>query len=173
MTICSLSLLALFVKEIFEDEKSSLNSLDAIALSIGPGSYTGLRIGLSFAKGIAFSLKKPIIPVDTMETLNNSIEDTDYFIVLSAYKDYFYIQEYRNRKKYKSTIFDKIDKIKNTKTVYGYDSNKIGKNIIEVLPSSMKVANIAYHNYDNYICSNIKSINPNYIKPIQFKKNIS
>ena len=86
------SLLAIFVDEIFKDSELSLNLLDAIALSIGPGSYTGLRIGCSFAKGIAFSLSKPIIPINTLESLNYSIQDSNYFIVSSAYKDYFFIQ---------------------------------------------------------------------------------
>ena len=77
------SLLGLFVEQIFKKNQDlSLNSLDAIALSIGPGSYTGLRIGCSFAKGLAFSLSKPIIPINTIESLNNSIDDSNYFIVL-------------------------------------------------------------------------------------------
>ena len=50
------SLLASFVDQIFKETALNINLIDAIALSIGPGSYTGLRIGLSFTKGIAFYL---------------------------------------------------------------------------------------------------------------------
>ena len=47
----------------------SLSSIDALAVSIGPGSFTGLRIGLSFTKGLAFSKNLPIIPISTMMAL--------------------------------------------------------------------------------------------------------
>ena len=52
-----------------------LKSIDAIAVSIGPGSFTGLRIGLSFAKGLAFSQELPIIPVPTMMSLAYEIKE--------------------------------------------------------------------------------------------------
>ena len=52
-----------------------LKCIDAIAVSIGPGSFTGLRIGLSFAKGLAFSQELPIIPVPTMMSLAYQIKE--------------------------------------------------------------------------------------------------
>lgn len=47
----------------------SLNDLDAVAVSNGPGSYTGLRVGLSTAKGIVYALNKPLILLDTLEVI--------------------------------------------------------------------------------------------------------
>ena len=166
-------LLAPFVNKLFKDANIEISNLDAIALSIGPGSYTGLRIGLSFAKGMAFSLTKPIIPINTIETLDDSINESNYFIIVHAYKDYFFIQEYRNGKAFNDIIFDTIDIISSKAIVYGYSGGKINRDIIEIFPSSLKVANVAYANYNKYICHNIKSIKPNYIKPIQFKKKMS
>ncbi len=167
------SLLVQFVDDIFKNNNIDISSLDAIALSIGPGSYTGLRIGLSFAKGIAFSLNKPIIPIDSIDSINDSINDSNYFIILPAYKNHFYIQEYREGAKLNDVVFDTIDFIKNNSVIYGYSENKLEKNITIINPSSINVANVAYKHYDNYICHNIKSIKPNYIKPIQFKEKIS
>ena len=54
-----------------------LNTLDAIAVSMGPGSFTGLRIGSATAKGLGLALDKPIIPVPTVDALAYNIWDTD------------------------------------------------------------------------------------------------
>ncbi len=62
-------LLAPFVERAMEEVKRKEWKLDAVAVSIGPGSYTGLRIGLSLAKGLAFSLGVPLIGVSTLKIL--------------------------------------------------------------------------------------------------------
>jgi tRNA threonylcarbamoyladenosine biosynthesis protein TsaB len=56
----------------------ALNDLDAVAVSIGPGSYTGLRVGLSAAKGICYGLDKPLIAISTLEALAyGAVESSD------------------------------------------------------------------------------------------------
>lgn len=62
-------LLAPYVERAMEEVKRKEWKLDAVAVSIGPGSYTGLRIGLSLAKGLAFSLGIPLIGVSTLKIL--------------------------------------------------------------------------------------------------------
>ena len=61
--------LAPFVEKCMEELKRKEDKLDAVAVSIGPGSYTGLRIGLSLAKGVAFSQDIPLIGVSTLQIL--------------------------------------------------------------------------------------------------------
>ena len=61
--------LAVFIEEILNEKKISVKDLDAIAIGKGPGSYTGLRIGVATAKGLAYGAKIPLIAVSTLETM--------------------------------------------------------------------------------------------------------
>lgn len=75
-------MLTLLIQEVCEESQISLNELDAIAVSIGPGSYTGLRIGLSTAKGICYALDKPLIAIPTLHILTEAAKlqySSNYF----------------------------------------------------------------------------------------------
>ena len=61
--------LNVFIGEVMEEAGMRLKDLDAVAVGTGPGSYTGLRIGLSAAKGLCFALNKPLIGMGTLEVL--------------------------------------------------------------------------------------------------------
>lgn len=63
------ALLSVFIAEGMEVLKSQAKKLDAVAVSSGPGSYTGLRIGVSTAKGLCYGLDIPLIAVSTLEVL--------------------------------------------------------------------------------------------------------
>lgn len=65
--------LHLFIKEVLAFEGISLANLNAIAVSKGPGSYTGLRIGVSAAKGLCYALNIPLIAVDTLAVLAEKV----------------------------------------------------------------------------------------------------
>lgn len=71
------SLLSVFIDEILASIKMPYQELDAIAVSCGPGSYTGLRIGAATAKGLCFALDKPLIAVPTLESMTAIFMDTN------------------------------------------------------------------------------------------------
>ena len=62
-------LLPMYIEELLSFAREQHLSIDAVALSEGPGSYTGLRIGASTAKGLCYGLNVPLIPVPTLEVL--------------------------------------------------------------------------------------------------------
>lgn len=62
-------LLTVFIDALFAESKISLKKLDAVAVSKGPGSYTGLRIGVSVAKGLCYALEIPLISVNSLESM--------------------------------------------------------------------------------------------------------
>ena len=61
--------LTLFVEDVIKNSNYTLADLDAISISKGPGSYTGLRIGVSTAKGLSYSLNRPLISVSTLQSM--------------------------------------------------------------------------------------------------------
>ena len=65
--------LTVFIEEIFNDIQYSIKDLDAISVSKGPGSYTGLRIGVSTAKGLSYALNKPLISISTLQLMAYSM----------------------------------------------------------------------------------------------------
>jgi len=67
--------LHVYIDEVLKTAQVSIDQLHAIAISKGPGSYTGLRIGVSAAKGLCFALNLPLISVPTLEALAHQIED--------------------------------------------------------------------------------------------------
>ncbi len=60
------SLLTPFIEQVLKDANITMQQLDAVSLSAGPGSYTGLRIGASAAKAICYAASKPLITVNTL-----------------------------------------------------------------------------------------------------------
>jgi len=63
------SLTAVFVQEMLSERGLTISDCDAVCVSMGPGSYTGLRVGVSTAKGLCFGSGKPLLAVGTLDTL--------------------------------------------------------------------------------------------------------
>jgi len=71
-------------------------NLDAIAVAIGPGSFTGLRVGLGFAKGIAFAKGLPIVPVPTLQIMaaNSGLTSEVFTILLYSHGNIVFYQQF-------------------------------------------------------------------------------
>lgn len=83
--------------EIVKMTQTDLQTIDAIAIAAGPGSFTGLRIGSATAKGLGLALKKPLISVPTLEGLAYNFEGSPYYIcpMMDARRQQVYTAVYR------------------------------------------------------------------------------
>lgn len=82
-------LLGTFIDDILKENGTCVHALDAIAVSMGPGSYTGLRIGVSMTKGLCYGASKPLIAINTLQALAQSVssriqEDALYCPMIDA-----------------------------------------------------------------------------------------
>jgi tRNA threonylcarbamoyladenosine biosynthesis protein TsaB len=89
------------IDRVLEDSGVSLGDIDGLVISTGPGSFTGLRIGVSAVKGLAFATGKPVAGVSTLDALAQNVRYSPYFIcpLLDARKGEVYSALYRNTEK--------------------------------------------------------------------------
>ncbi len=80
--------LGVFIDEVLKEISLNIEDLDAIAISKGPGSYTGLRIGVSMAKGLCYAKDIPLISVCTLQSMCYGVSDS--FIEEHHLKDFYY-----------------------------------------------------------------------------------
>ena len=71
----SASWLHIAIKEILEETHFNFQQIDAIAVSEGPGSYTGLRVGMATAKGLCYVMNKPLITINTLQMMASDARD--------------------------------------------------------------------------------------------------
>ena len=110
------SLTAVFIQEMLEERGLTLADCDAVCVSKGPGSYTGLRVGVSTAKGLCFGSGKPLIAVGTLDTLvaqaaaEASTEDVRFIIpMIDARRMEVYAAVFENGKQITETAPAIID----------------------------------------------------------------
>lgn len=96
--------LHVFIEESLKESKLSFNDLSAIAVSQGPGSYTGLRVGVSAAKGLCFALNLPLISVDTLQVLASQLSITEGVVIPMI--------DARRMEVYSAIFTSKFDKIR-------------------------------------------------------------
>jgi tRNA threonylcarbamoyladenosine biosynthesis protein TsaB len=164
----------------------SLKDLDAIAVAKGPGSYTGLRIGVSTAKGFCFALDKPLISVNTLEAMAYQVKDfydESHLIcpMIDARRMEVYCQVFDNQMNTISETEAKIideesfSTLLNEKKIVflGDGANKCQDKIthknaifpsIEITPSAKTVGSLATNFYEKALFENVVTFEPFYLK---------
>lgn len=171
------------IKNLFQTAKINSTDLDCIAVSEGPGSFTGLRIGFSAAKGIAHGANLPIIPVPTYQAfafqLSGILENNAEFIISNTVnKDEVYFTRFQIRgNNYifgeELTILTNEDFIKKAKDckVFGNSGLLIGREIkYPKVPDPLFIAKWAIEFGQNKKTFNYEFLEPNYLKEFIIKE---
>ncbi len=87
------------IQTLLAEARLDLQEIDGIAVSLGPGSFTGLRVGLSTVKGLALATERPVVGIPTLDALASNLPFTPYQIcpLLDARKGQIYTALYKNR----------------------------------------------------------------------------
>ena len=175
------------IDQSLKDAKIKINEVDAFAVSMGPGSYTGLRIGVSTIKGLCYSLEKPLISINTLEILSKSALNhinnyNDFFIcpMIDARRMEVFTKmldnDFNEVEKDKALILDdkSFNDIGGGKSIYffGDGSNKFQKItnkknfhfIDNIISSSKHMGELANIKYENNQFENLTTFEPFYIK---------
>ena len=156
--------LAVYVNEVLRKNKTTIKDIDCIAVSVGPGSYTGLRIGVSLAKGLALPYNKPIHPIGSFDIARSQIaEKSNFSIAFHSHRNFVYHCFIDEKGSMSIPQICSIDKVV-AKRIYGYNLNIISESInyTEINPSAKVLAEYALEN-SNIELPEINNISPIYL----------
>ncbi len=181
--------LHVFIEEVLKEAGIDRHALDAVAVSKGPGSYTGLRIGVSAAKGLCFALDLPLISVPTLKSMAAQVEGAEVDFIVP-------MLDARRMEVY-ATIFDKhLQEVRATKAeiidgdsfheylstgkvlLVGSGAEKcIGEiaheNVVfntEIVPSSRDMGKLSFKKFKASDFENVAYFEPYYLKDFMVQR---
>ena len=174
--------LHVFIEDVLQDAGIRIEDLSAVCVGKGPGSYTGLRIGVSAAKGICFALDIPLISIETLDILANaiSVEEGVVIAMLDARRlevfSAIYDKDKKKIRKTEAQIIDPAsfeDYLSVGKVVFVGDGAEKCKDIIQhknavfvdgKFPSARDMAAISYGKYKDKEFEDVAYFEPYYLK---------
>lgn len=179
--------LHIFIEEILKENNITLQDLNAIAVSKGPGSYTGLRIGVSSVKGMCYALNIPMIAIDTLTLLAKQIVIEDGIIIpmidarrMEVYTAFF-DKEYTMQREVRADIIDE-----NSYSEINTNVHLVGDGIAKfkevltndkfifydaiIYPSANEMSNLAFEKYKISDFVDIAYFEPYYLKDFVLNK---
>lgn len=183
--------LHVFIEEVVEEASLTMNDIDAVAVSKGPGSYTGLRIGVSAAKGLCFALDIPLVSIATLTSMAHRVNWNGYDYIIP-------LLDARRMEVY-SAVFDSgLEQIRETKAeiidersfseftkkgkvlLIGSGAEKCSDLLTHInfefdfraVPSSNEMAYLSYQNFQKKDFEDVAYFEPFYLKDfiLQTKK---
>ncbi len=178
--------LHVFIEEILKESNVTFPQLQAIAVSQGPGSYTGLRIGVSAAKGLCYALGIPLIAIDTLQVLARQAKITSGIIVpmidarrMEVYSAVFN-SDYEKIRNVQAEIIttDSFSEIEEMVYFIGDSSEKCKAVLARtnfvflddiVYPSAREMCMLSFQNFQNKNFEDLAYFEPFYLKDFMVK----
>ena len=179
--------LHVFIEELLQEAGVAFSDLKAVAVSKGPGSYTGLRIGVSAAKGFCYALEIPLISIDTLQLLAEQVEITDGWIVpmidarrMEVYSAVFDAQHQKIQATQAEIITEESYKHNTEKLYFVGDCQEKLQTLLTqpnfhflpnvVFPSAKEMSRLSYLKYLNQELEDVAYFEPFYLKDFLITK---
>ncbi|MES2747792.1 MAG: tRNA (adenosine(37)-N6)-threonylcarbamoyltransferase complex dimerization subunit type 1 TsaB [Bacteroidota bacterium] len=178
--------LHVFIEAILKEANISFFEVKAIAVSKGPGSYTGLRIGVSAAKGLCYALSIPLIAVDTLTILANQVNVENGLIIpmIDARRMEVYSAVFNSNKEkirdVQAEILTEESFVDYTETIHFIgDSNEKAKTVLTksnfvfhdeiIFPSASAMSLLSHEKFQNKDFEDVAYFEPYYLKDFMIK----
>ncbi len=182
--------LHVFIEQLLFETSLQVKDLNAISVSSGPGSYTGLRIGFSAAKGLAYALHIPLITIETLKALSSRVINTEnknavYCPLLDARRMEVYCAIYDNQLNeilpVRALVLNEesIQVFNQNKDIYFFgDGMPKAKKLLQTMPnvhfidditaSATYMISLAFKKYSAQDFADVAYVEPNYLKEFFF-----